>query len=69
MTPKGCLAINSEIILRHLRLRGWTQRDLAKEMGVHDSNVSCYIKQRYAKVRTIKRIAKALDVVPSVILN
>lgn len=69
MTPRGCLAIDSGAILRQLRLRGWTQGNLAVKMGVHDSAISRCLRHGYARVATIKRIANALDVVPSAILD
>ena len=47
-----------------LRLKGWTQRDLALAMGTSAQNVSAVLRSKHPHAKTVLRLAKALDVLP-----
>jgi transcriptional regulator with XRE-family HTH domain len=56
--------------LRHLRLgRGWSQRDLAQISGVTQSTI-CRLEcgRHPPNISTVRRLAMALDVSPSLLV-
>jgi lambda repressor-like predicted transcriptional regulator len=61
-----CLPWTSEHIQKALRIRGWTQRSLAQELGISASAVS-YGLRMGSSVRLCSRVAEILGETPQVL--
>lgn len=59
---------NGDRIRKLREAKGWTQKDLAREAGIHNQTVSRVEHDKPAEVETFQQIAKALGVSPGYIL-
>ena len=63
------IQLNTEKIKRELKLRGWSQQDLAKELGVTRQAVNSMMRRKSAGLRLLGRVAMALDYDPKDLLS
>lgn len=60
----------SAIVKKAIASRGWTQKRLAIEAGVHTSVISRYVKYGvFPRMETVVKIAEALDLNPMELLE
>lgn len=62
--------MRNSLLYDALACKGWSQRKLAEQTGIHASTISRYLNgERVPKVNNIHKISEALDMDPMEILN
>lgn len=57
--------MNRTLVLREMRLRGWSQNELSRRIGVSPATMSLFMRGlREPRMSTFKALCEALDIKP-----